>query len=90
MVDTCAAEFDAETPYFYSTYEDENEAEPMGMRSSVVLGAGPIRIGQGIEFDYCSVRGSSALRDANVASILINRQPGDGEYRLRCLFASVL
>ncbi len=75
MVDTCAAEFDAETPYFYSTYEDENEAEPMGTRSSVVLGAGPIRIGQGIEFDYCSVRGSSALRDANVPSILINNNP---------------
>ncbi|MDP9353100.1 MAG: carbamoyl-phosphate synthase large subunit, partial [Chloroflexota bacterium] len=55
MVDTCAAEFEATTPYFYSTYEQENEALPLGGHSSLVLGSGPIRIGQGIEFDYCSV-----------------------------------
>ena len=55
MVDTCAAEFEAVTPYFYSTYEQENEADPLPEPKAVVIGSGPIRIGQGIEFDYCSV-----------------------------------
>ena len=54
-VDTCAAEFEAETPYFYSTYEDENEAAPGERERVVILGSGPNRIGQGIEFDYCCV-----------------------------------
>ena len=55
MVDTCAAEFEAQTSYFYSTYEQENEAESIPQTKALVLGSGPIRIGQGIEFDYCSV-----------------------------------
>jgi carbamoyl-phosphate synthase large subunit len=75
MVDTCAAEFEAQTPYFYSTYEDENEALPLAGRKSVVLGSGPIRIGQGIEFDYCSVHAALSLRSAGVQSIMINSNP---------------
>ncbi len=75
MVDTCAAEFVAQTPYFYSTYEQENEAEPLEAPSVLVLGSGPIRIGQGIEFDYCSVRSATALHDAGAQSILINSNP---------------
>jgi len=75
MVDTCAAEFAAETPYFYSTYETENEAEPLPGRKAVVIGSGPIRIGQGIEFDYCSVHSAWALREAGVKSIMINSNP---------------
>jgi carbamoyl-phosphate synthase large subunit len=75
MVDTCAAEFAAQTPYFYSTYEAENEAEPLEGPSALVIGSGPIRIGQGIEFDYCSVRSALALREAGVASIMINSNP---------------
>jgi len=75
MVDTCAAEFAARTPYFYSTYEQENEAEPLAGEKAVVLGSGPIRIGQGIEFDYCSVRAAQELRQAGVRSILVNSNP---------------
>jgi carbamoyl-phosphate synthase large subunit len=75
MVDTCAAEFEAATPYFYSTYEDENEAEPLAGPKCVVLGAGPIRIGQGIEFDCCAVQAAQALQDAGVKSIMINSNP---------------
>src|SRR6185312_11473258 len=75
MVDTCAAEFAAQTPYFYATYEQENEAEALPGAKAVVLGSGPIRIGQGIEFDYCSVRASQALRAAGVQSIMINSNP---------------
>ena len=75
MVDTCAAEFEAQTPYFYSTYETENEAKPLLGPVAVVLGSGPIRIGQGIEFDYCSVRAALELRAAGVASILVNSNP---------------
>ncbi|HEY7355127.1 MAG TPA: carbamoyl-phosphate synthase (glutamine-hydrolyzing) large subunit, partial [Ktedonobacterales bacterium] len=75
MVDTCAAEFAARTPYFYSTYEQENEAEPLGRQSALVLGSGPIRIGQGIEFDYCSVRSALTLHDAGIQSILVNSNP---------------
>jgi len=74
-VDTCAAEFAAATPYFYSSYEVENEAPPLEGRSIVVLGSGPIRIGQGIEFDYCSVRSAMELRDAHVNSIMVNSNP---------------
>ena len=61
MVDTCAGEFASETPYFYSTYEEEDEAIPIDGRSAVVVGSGPIRIGQGIEFDYCSVQAAQAF-----------------------------
>jgi carbamoyl-phosphate synthase large subunit len=75
MVDTCAAEFDASTPYFYSTYEQENEAVPEDVRKAVVIGSGPIRIGQGIEFDYCSVHSAWALQDAGYKSIMINSNP---------------
>ena len=75
MVDTCAAEFDAETPYFYSTYEAENEAEPISERKVIVIGSGPIRIGQGIEFDYSSVHSAWALQEINVKSIMVNSNP---------------
>jgi carbamoyl-phosphate synthase large subunit len=75
MVDTCAAEFDAATPYFYSTYEQENEALPEDVKKAVVIGSGPIRIGQGIEFDYCSVHSAWALQGAGYKSIMINSNP---------------
>jgi len=75
MVDTCAAEFDAETAYFYSTYEQENEAEPLTGEKAVVIGSGPIRIGQGIEFDYSSVHAAWALQEAEYKSIIVNSNP---------------
>jgi len=75
MVDTCAAEFDAETPYFYSAYEKENEAEPLTEEKAVVISSGPIRIGQGIEFDYCCVHSAWALQEAGIKSILVNSNP---------------
>jgi carbamoyl-phosphate synthase large subunit len=75
MVDTCAAEFDAETPYFYSAYEKENEAMPLDHKKALVIGSGPIRIGQGIEFDYCSVHSAWALQEAGYKSIMINSNP---------------
>ncbi|MFC1915688.1 carbamoyl-phosphate synthase large subunit [Chloroflexota bacterium] len=75
MVDTCAAEFDAGTPYFYSTYEEENEARPIKENKAVVIGSGPIRIGQGIEFDYCSVHSAWALQEAGYRSIMVNSNP---------------
>jgi carbamoyl-phosphate synthase large subunit len=75
MVDTCAGEFAAETPYFYSTYEEEDEAIPIAGERALVVGSGPIRIGQGIEFDYCSVQAAQALHDAGVASIMVNSNP---------------
>ena len=75
MVDTCAAEFEAQTPYFYSTYEQENEAEPIRESKAVVVGSGPIRIGQGIEFDYCSVHAAWALQAQGVKSIMVNSNP---------------
>lgn len=75
MVDTCAAEFEAVTPYFYSCYDVENEAIPTPRRKIAVIGSGPIRIGQGIEFDYCSVHSVWALKDAGVEAIIINNNP---------------
>ncbi|MDD4753779.1 MAG: carbamoyl-phosphate synthase large subunit [Desulfitobacteriaceae bacterium] len=75
MVDTCAGEFDAVTPYYYSSYEKENEALSKDERKIVVLGAGPIRIGQGIEFDYCSVHSVWALKEEGIQSIIINNNP---------------
>ena len=75
MVDTCAAEFEAVTPYFYSTYEQENEAAPLPGPKAVILGSGPIRIGQGIEFDCCCVQSAGALRDRGVAPIMVNSNP---------------
>jgi carbamoyl-phosphate synthase large subunit len=75
MVDTCAAEFDAATPYFYSTYEEENEAERLAGDKALVIGSGPIRIGQGIEFDYCSVHAAWALQEAGYRAIIANSNP---------------
>ena len=74
-VDTCAAEFEAHTPYYYSAYATEDEVVPRGDNSVIVLGSGPIRIGQGVEFDYCSVHSSWALRKAGKKSIIINNNP---------------
>src|SRR5438876_3218892 len=75
MVDTCAAEFEAETPYFYSTYDSENEAEALPGKKALVVGSGPIRIGQGIEFDYSAVHAAWALQEAGVAAIMANSNP---------------
>ncbi|MCS7207402.1 MAG: carbamoyl-phosphate synthase large subunit [Dehalococcoidia bacterium] len=75
MVDTCAAEFEAVTPYFYSTYEQENEAPPLPGRKALVIGSGPIRIGQGIEFDYCSVHAAWALQKAGWKALMANSNP---------------
>ncbi len=75
MVDTCAAEFEAATSYYYSTYEQENEALPLEGPKALVIGSGPIRIGQGIEFDYCSVHAARALSQAGVRSIMVNSNP---------------
>ena len=74
-VDTCAAEFDAVTPYYYSSYDEENEAPPLEGEKALVIGSGPIRIGQGIEFDYCSVHAAWALSEAGVRSIMVNSNP---------------
>ena len=75
MVDTCAGEFEAETPYYYSCFEREDEAAPEDKRKIIVLGSGPIRIGQGIEFDYCSVHSVWALREEGIQTIIINNNP---------------
>jgi carbamoyl-phosphate synthase large subunit len=75
MVDTCAAEFEAATPYFYSTYESECEARPSTNKKVIVVGAGPIRIGQGIEFDYCCVHGALALKEEGIDAIIVNNNP---------------
>jgi carbamoyl-phosphate synthase large subunit len=74
-VDTCAAEFTAQTPYYYSTFEDETEAPPAGETTVLVLGSGPNRIGQGIEFDYCCVHAAFALADAGYESVMVNCNP---------------
>ena len=74
-VDTCAAEFTAHTPYLYSTYEDECEARPTDRRKIMILGGGPNRIGQGIEFDYCCVHAAFALHDAGFETIMVNCNP---------------
>ncbi|MEY4024865.1 MAG: carbamoyl-phosphate synthase large chain, partial [Actinomycetota bacterium] len=74
-VDTCSAEFAAQTPYHYSTYEDENEVRPSEKQRVIILGSGPNRIGQGIEFDYCCVHASFALRDAGFETVMINCNP---------------
>ncbi len=75
MVDTCAAEFEAKTPYFYSTFDSENESEVTDKKKIIVLGAGPNRIGQGIEFDYCCVHGILALKEAGYEAIMVNCNP---------------
>lgn len=75
LVDTCAAEFEAYTPYYYSTYEQENEIRSSPRRKTVILGGGPNRIGQGIEFDYCCVQASLALKEIGIESIMVNSNP---------------
>ncbi|WP_048189911.1 carbamoyl-phosphate synthase large subunit [Methanobacterium sp. SMA-27] len=75
MVDTCAAEFEAKTPYYYGTYEGEDEVAVSDNKKVVIIGAGPIRIGQGIEFDYCCVHASKALKDEGIETIIINNNP---------------
>ena len=75
MVDTCAAEFEASTPYYYSTYETENEVTESSKQKVVVLGSGPIRIGQGIEFDYSTVHAVWAIQDAGYEAVIINNNP---------------
>ena len=74
-VDTCAGEFESHTPYMYSTYESECEAEPTNKKKIIILGSGPNRIGQGIEFDYCCCHGAFAFRDAGYESIMVNCNP---------------
>jgi carbamoyl-phosphate synthase large subunit len=74
-VDTCAAEFEAATPYYYSTYEEEDEVVPSDRTKVLILGSGPNRIGQGIEFDYCCVHAAFALRDAGIETIMLNCNP---------------
>src|SRR6476646_10707787 len=74
-VDTCAAEFESYTPYLYSTYEEEDEAAPTGKKKVIILGSGPNRIGQGIEFDYCCCHAAFALRDDGYETIMINCNP---------------
>jgi len=74
-VDTCGAEFDARTPYHYSTYEDTDEVRPSDRPKVIILGSGPNRIGQGVEFDYCCVQASFALRDAGFETVMINCNP---------------
>jgi carbamoyl-phosphate synthase large subunit len=75
MVDTCAAEFEAETPYYYSTYEFEDEVPVSLNKKVIIIGAGPIRIGQGIEFDYCCVHSALALKEEGIETIIINNNP---------------
>ncbi|MGH7761122.1 MAG: carbamoyl-phosphate synthase large subunit [Candidatus Dormibacteraceae bacterium] len=75
LVDTCAAEFEAATPYYYSCWEEESESTPVDGPSALVIGSGPIRIGQGIEFDYCSVHAAWSLRGAGVRAVLVNSNP---------------
>ena len=75
MVDTCAAEFEAQTPYFYSTFDQENESISSGNKKIIVLGSGPNRIGQGIEFDYCCVHGVLAIKEVGYEAIMVNCNP---------------
>ncbi len=75
LVDTCAAEFEAYTPYYYSTYDGEDESRPTKKKKIMILGGGPNRIGQGIEFDYCCVHAAFALRDAGFETIMVNSNP---------------
>ena len=75
MIDTCASEFDSYIPYFYSTYEEENESVVSGKKKIVVLGSGPIRIGQGVEFDYSTVHAVQTIKAAGFDAIIINNNP---------------
>ena len=89
-VDTCAGEFAARTPYHYSTYEAETEVRPAERPRVVILGAGPNRIGQGIEFDYACVHAAFALEEAGFESVMVNSQPRDRLDRLRHVEPAVL
>ncbi len=89
-VDSCAAEFATDTAYLYSTYEDECEAAPTARKKIMVLGGGPNRIGQGIEFDYCCVHAALALREDGYETIMVNCNPGDGIHRFRYFRSPVL
>ena len=75
MVDTCSAEFEAKTPYCYSTYDYVNEIEPIQGKKVIILGGGPNRIGQGIEFDYCCVQAVFGLKELGYKTIMINCNP---------------
>ena len=75
LVDTCAAEFEAHTPYYYSTYGDENEARETDQKKIIILGGGPNRIGQGIEFDYCCVHAAFALKELGYETVMVNSNP---------------
>src|SRR5699024_3232267 len=75
MVDTCAAEFESATPYFYGTYELENESVRSDRKKILVLGSGPIRIGQGVEFDYATVHAVWAIQEAGYEAIIVNNNP---------------
>ena len=75
IVDTCAAEFEAQTPYCYSTYDNENEIKPLKGKKIIILGGGPNRIGQGIEFDYCCVQAVYGLKDQGFKTIMVNCNP---------------
>jgi len=75
VVDTCAGEFPSATPYYYSSYEEENESEPLGEQGIIILGSGPNRIGQGVEFDYCCVRSGLAFRELGFKTIMVNSNP---------------
>ena len=75
MIDTCASEFDSYVPYFYSTYEEENESVVSDKKKIIVLGSGPIRIGQGVEFDYSTVHAIWSIREAGYEAIIINNNP---------------
>ncbi|MCT6807207.1 MAG: hypothetical protein M3026_03310, partial [Bombilactobacillus sp.] len=75
MVDTCAGEFVSQTPYFYSTYDTENESQKTSKKSVLVVGSGPIRIGQGVEFDYATVHCVKALQKMGYEAIVINSNP---------------
>jgi carbamoyl-phosphate synthase large subunit len=75
LVDTCAAEFESMTPYLYSTYDEEDEAPPTQTKKVIILGSGPNRIGQGIEFDYCCCHAAFALREDGYETIMVNCNP---------------
>jgi carbamoyl-phosphate synthase large subunit len=75
MVDTCAGEFPSRTPYFYSSYDEENEAQAQGNKTVIILGSGPNRIGQGVEFDYCCVRATLAFRQLGYRTVMVNSNP---------------
>ena len=75
MIDTCASEFESYIPYFYSTYEDENESVVSDKKKIIVLGSGPIRIGQGVEFDYSTVHAVTTIKKSGYEAIIINNNP---------------